>query len=52
MDASLIANEIIDSIMKKKESGVRCKLDIEMAYDHINWSFLLKVLENMGFEKK
>lgn len=33
---SLITNKIIDSILKKKESGVLCKLDIKMAYDHIN----------------
>ena len=36
LDASLVANEIIDSIVKKKDSGVLCKLDIEKAYDHIN----------------
>lgn len=35
LDASLIVNEIIDYI-KKKESGILCKLDIEKAYYHIN----------------
>ena len=49
LDAFLVANEIIDSIVKKKDSGVLCKLDVEKAYDHINWSFLLKVLQKMGF---
>ena len=36
MDASLLANEVIDTMLKKKERGVLCKLDIEKAYDHIN----------------
>ena len=32
LDASLIANEVIDSMLKKKEKGVLYKLDIEKAY--------------------
>ena len=35
LDAVLIANEVVDSILRKKESGLLCKLDIEKAYDHI-----------------
>ena len=49
LDASLIANEVIDSMRKRKEKGILCKLDIEKAYDHINWSFLLRVLQKIGF---
>ena len=36
LDASLIANEMIDSMLKKMEKGILCKLDIEKAYDPIN----------------
>ena len=49
LDASLIANEVIDFWNKHKEKGLICKLDIEKAYDNINWNFLMKVLQKMGF---
>ncbi|RVW99076.1 Transposon TX1 uncharacterized 149 kDa protein [Vitis vinifera] len=41
LDAALIANEAIDSMLKGDEAGVLCKLDLEKAYDHINWDFLI-----------
>ena len=37
LDASLIANEVIDSWLKRGEKGLICKLDIEKEYDNINW---------------
>ena len=49
---ALIANEAIDSLLKRNESGVLCKLDIEKAYDHLNWNFLLFVMQRMGFGEK
>ncbi|RVW31716.1 LINE-1 reverse transcriptase-like [Vitis vinifera] len=52
LDASLKANEVIDSWQKRREKGIICKLDIEKAYDSINWKFLLKVLQKMGFGSK
>ena len=52
LDASLIVNEVIDSWQKTKEKGVICKLDIEKAYDSMNWQFLMKVLQKMGFWAK
>ena len=52
LDAVLIANEAVDSILRRKEKGILCKLDIEKAYDHIRWDFLLQTLESMGFGSK
>ncbi|RVX13176.1 LINE-1 reverse transcriptase-like [Vitis vinifera] len=52
LDASLIANEVMDTWQKQKEKGIICNLDIEKAYDSINWKFLVKVLQKMGFGSK
>ena len=49
LDAALIANEAIDSLLKGDEAGMLCKLDLEKAYDHINWDFLLTVMQKIGF---
>ncbi|WMV26184.1 hypothetical protein MTR67_019569 [Solanum verrucosum] len=52
MDASLKANEVIDSMVNLKKPGILCKLDIEKTYDHVNWGFLMDLLEKMGFGRK
>ena len=43
---------MIDAWNKRGEKGLICKLDIEKAYESINWQFLLKVMEKMGFGSK
>ena len=52
LDASLIANEVIDSWQKRREKGLICKLNIEKVYDSVNWQFLMRVLQKMGFGAK
>ena len=49
LDAVLIANELVDSSLRRKKCGLVCKLDIEKAYDSISWEFLYQVLDRMGF---
>ena len=52
LDAVLIANEAIDSVLKNNENGIMCKLDIEKTYDNVDWYFLLTVMHKMGFREK
>ena len=52
LDAALIANEAVDSMLRRNDGGVVCKLDIEKAYDHVNWEYVLEVMRRMGFGQR
>ena len=52
LDAVLITNEIVDSTLRRKKYRLVCKLDIEKAYDSINWEFLYQVMGRMGFSSR
>ncbi|CAN1254586.1 LINE-1 reverse transcriptase homolog [Linum perenne] len=49
LDASLIANELIDTRRRSGRPGLIIKLDIEKAYDHTNWGCLLEMMRRMNF---
>jgi hypothetical protein len=52
LDPILIASECVDSRIRLGEPGVLCKMDLEKAYDHVNWDFLLYMLKRCGFGDK
>ncbi|WKA02600.1 hypothetical protein VitviT2T_020769 [Vitis vinifera] len=39
-------------LLKSNKGAILCKLDIEKAYDHVDWAFLLAVLKKMGFGER
>ena len=45
LDSVLIASKCINSRLKTGISRVLCKLDVEKAYDHMNWGFLMYMLQ-------
>lgn len=47
----LIANKCLDSKIRSQEPGMLCNLDLEKAYDLVNWSFLLYMLGRSGFRE-
>lgn len=49
LDTFLIANEAINFMLKSNTCGIMCKLDTKKAYDYVNWSFLLSILEKINF---
>ena len=52
LDVALIANETVDSRLKVNIFGLFLKLDIEKAFDHVNWDCLISVMSKMGFGQK
>ena len=52
LDSVLIASESLDFRLKSREPGLLCKLDMEKAYDHVSWDFLLYMLRRYEFGQK
>ncbi len=52
LDSVLIANECLDSRMKLGDPTALCKLDLEKAYDHVDWGFLIYMLWRCGFSQR
>jgi hypothetical protein len=51
-DNFIYVQRVVQLPHKKKKPTLYIKLDISKAFDSISWSFLLEVLENLGFNTK
>ncbi|MDV3199462.1 MAG: reverse transcriptase family protein, partial [Sweet potato little leaf phytoplasma] len=49
LDGPLIINEVITWLKKDKAKAFLFKIDFEKAFDSLNWNFIDKVFEQMGF---
>ena len=49
LDTVLIDSKALNSKLKDNTSGLLLKMDIEKAFDHVNWDFLMVVMFKMGF---
>ncbi|KAH9291381.1 hypothetical protein KI387_043430, partial [Taxus chinensis] len=45
----IISHELIHSLHNSSRAGMLLKLDFSKAYDRVNWRFLLKSLQALGF---
>lgn len=49
LDAVMVTSKIADEVVGSRKKSVLCKLDMEKAYDHVNWKFVDYMLGWMGF---
>ncbi|XP_026437819.1 uncharacterized protein LOC113336038 [Papaver somniferum] len=52
LDGVLIENECVDSRLKSKKPGILCKIDMEKAFDNVNWHSLFIILQRHDFGEK
>ncbi|GMI96142.1 hypothetical protein HRI_003283500 [Hibiscus trionum] len=52
LDCSLIANEVVDYLVKEKKQGVAFKIDFHKAFDSVEWSFLISIMKKCGFNEQ
>jgi len=49
LDGILIANEVVDEVVKMKKDLLLFKVDFEKAYDSVDWGYLDSVMGRMSF---
>ena len=52
LESVLLANEVIEDVRRRRRRGVFLKVDFEKAYDSVRWSFLLDMLNRLGFHER
>ena len=49
VDSVLLANEVVEDLRRKGNSGLCLKVDFEKAYDSVWWDFMYDMLGRLGF---
>lgn len=49
LDGVMVVNEVIDYAKRRKRRCLISKIDFEKIYDSVNWSFLVCMLQRLGF---
>ncbi|KAJ0623416.1 putative RNA-directed DNA polymerase [Helianthus annuus] len=52
MDGPLVLNEVLSWAKKTKRKGLYFKVDINKAYDSVNWEFLNSIMAQMNFPSR
>lgn len=54
MNNAILAQEVLNHIShsKTKEGSIVIKIDLEKAYDHINWNFLEDMFNLFGIPRR
>ncbi|XP_057506509.1 uncharacterized protein LOC130789694 [Actinidia eriantha] len=51
-DGILIANEVVEEWKRSRKKGIIIKLDFEKAFDTVNWNYMLRMMDLMGFPQR
>ncbi|XP_068644692.1 uncharacterized protein [Aristolochia californica] len=49
LDSTMAAHELIDHFQRNKDPRIALKVDLEKAFDRVNWILLDEIMEKMGF---
>lgn len=49
LDCVFVANKIIDHLKKQENGGLIFKVDVEKAFDSVDWNFLNVIMNKLGF---
>nr|KYP72194.1 Transposon TX1 uncharacterized [Cajanus cajan] len=50
LQSAVILNETLDEVRRMRKTCIFFKVDFEKAYDSVSWSFLLYMLQRLGFD--
>ncbi|XP_068639159.1 uncharacterized protein [Aristolochia californica] len=52
LDSTMAAHELMDHFRRNQDPRITLKLDLEKAFDRVNWILLDEIMEKMGFSER